>query len=101
MDSSFAQDLQSSVAGALRLRDLYVVISDSDSCNNPMGIYDDFEKAKCHADELLLDKIHARVCRYTLNEKVYCYGNTMTRVYENELITDEERNEKILMNSII
>lgn len=35
--------------------------SDFNSCNNPMGIYDNFEKAKYHTDELLLDKIHARV----------------------------------------
>lgn len=91
MDSSFTQEL----------RDLYVVMSDFNSCNNPMGIYDDFEKAKCYADELLLEKIHARVCRYSMNEKVYCYGNTMKRIYENGFINDEERDEKIMMNSII
>lgn len=81
--------------------ELFLVMSDDKLCNNPMGIYNTLELAKSHADKLLYKSIHARVCKYIINQEVHAHGNLMMRVYENGFISDSERNEKIMMNSCL
>jgi hypothetical protein len=78
---------------------VFVVMSDLESCNNPMGIYDDYEKAKSYADELKLKDIQARVCKYNINEKINCHGNTMQRVYENGLFDENKLFNNIIMHT--